>query len=133
MCPPHATDADDVDDRLSIVNQVTLFLTYLGALMIKFQQGFKATGMAEEGYSADFVIVMLIGSALVVALGFGCTVIHGIVSVCYKQKEQSGDTLQDEATDKQTEQSNTPDGEAEDTAGGRSQKAVELSARKLVV
>ena len=39
--------------------------------MIKFQQGFAATGVYEEGYSADLVNVLLIGSALLVALG-GC-------------------------------------------------------------
>jgi hypothetical protein len=134
--PIHATDADDVDDKLSIVNQITLFLTYLGALMIKFQQGFKATGVSEEGYSADFVAVMLIGSALVVALGFGCTVVHGIVSVCFgKQTEQNADTLQDKAADRQTEQTNKEqtnklEGEGEDKTGGTNEAAA-LSAKKL--
>ena len=39
--------------------------------MIKFQQGFAATGVYEEGYSEDLVNALLIGSALLVALG-GC-------------------------------------------------------------
>eukprot|EP00935_MAST-01C_sp_MAST-1C-sp1_P002379 g2379.t1 len=61
--------------------KIMLFLTYLGALMIKFQTGFQATGVYEEGYSADFVSAMLIGSGIVVAFCFGCTVVRSIFSV----------------------------------------------------
>ena len=84
-CPPslqfNGTDIDDVDDKLAVLNQIMLFLTYLGALMIKFQTGFQATGVYEEGYSADFVSAMLIGSGIVVAFCFGCTVVRSIFSV----------------------------------------------------
>jgi hypothetical protein len=39
-----AVRSDPVDDMLSVTNRSMLFLTLLGALMLKFHQGFKAAG-----------------------------------------------------------------------------------------
>ena len=46
-----------------------LILTLVGALMIKFDQGFHATGVYEAGYSKDVVEGMLIASASMVFIG----------------------------------------------------------------
>jgi hypothetical protein len=46
-----------------------LFLTLLGALMLKCIQGFISTGVYEEGYNTTFANGMLVASAAVVALG----------------------------------------------------------------
>jgi hypothetical protein len=65
LCRPYS---DPVDDMLSVMNQSMLFLTLLGALMLKFHQGFKATGVYEEGYDLIFVNMLLIGSAALVVM-----------------------------------------------------------------
>jgi hypothetical protein len=46
-----------------------LILTLVGALMIKFDEGFHATGVYESGYSKDAVQLMLIASASMVFIG----------------------------------------------------------------
>jgi hypothetical protein len=66
ICNP---DIDPVDDQLAITNQIMLILTLVGALMIKFDQGFHATGVYEAGYSMDVVQGMLIASASMVFIG----------------------------------------------------------------
>ena len=47
------------DDRLAITQQVLLFFTLLGGLMVKFQRGFKSTGLYEEGNSEEFISSVL--------------------------------------------------------------------------
>ena len=47
------------DDNLAVSQQILLFFTLLGALMVKFQRGFKSTGLYEEGYSEEFISIML--------------------------------------------------------------------------
>jgi hypothetical protein len=64
VCKPYK---DPADDTLAITTQIMLFLTLLGALMIKFDQGFAATGIYEEGYDTALVNTLLIGSAALVA------------------------------------------------------------------
>ena len=56
-CKPYE---DPVDDTLAITNQAMLFVMLSGALMLKFQQGFSATGIYEEGYDATLVEALLI-------------------------------------------------------------------------
>ena len=63
-----------LDVAVAIWNQMMLFFTLLGALMIKFQQGFSATGVYEEGYDASFVNTLLIAS------GFGVFLVNTLCS-----------------------------------------------------
>ena len=49
----------EADDSLAITQQVLLFFTLLGGLMVKFQRGFRSTGLYEEGYSEEFISAML--------------------------------------------------------------------------
>jgi hypothetical protein len=65
-CKPYK---DPVDDTLAITNQAMLFMMLLGALMLKFKQGFSATGIYEEGYDATLIEALLVGSVATVAIG----------------------------------------------------------------
>ena len=67
------------DDRLAITQQVLLFFTLLGGLMVKFQRGFKSTGLYEEGYSEEFISIMLTISVAAAGVTGGVAVFWAIV------------------------------------------------------
>jgi Ca2+/H+ antiporter len=81
---------DPVDDALAITNQAMLFLTMLGALMIKCIQGFISTGVYEKGYDATFVNGLLVASAIVVALGAVGAVLFSVLRT-HKQLQDEAD------------------------------------------
>ena len=79
---------DPVDDMLAMTNQAMLFLMLLGALMLKVQQGFSATGIYEEGYDAALVEAMLICSALAVAICAMVAIAFSVVGVLASRRDQ---------------------------------------------
>jgi hypothetical protein len=81
---------DPIDDALAITNQAMLFLTLLGALMLKCIQGFISTGVYEEGYNTTFVNGMLVASAAVVALGAIGAVLLSVLQT-HKQLQDEAD------------------------------------------
>lgn len=48
--------------------------------MIKFDDGFKATGIYDEGYNVDQVNVILISSVVVVVVSIGSVVLFTVAS-----------------------------------------------------
>jgi hypothetical protein len=64
---------------ISFADNIPFHLLIIGALMIKFSQGFAATGIYEEGYSPRVVNWLLISSAAAVAIG-GCYTVYQSVS-----------------------------------------------------
>ena len=74
---------------LAMTNQAMLFLMLLGALMLKVQQGFSATGIYEEGYDAALVEAMLICSALAVAVCAIVAITLSVVGVLASRRDQT--------------------------------------------
>jgi hypothetical protein len=87
---------DQVDDRTAITNQLMLFLTLVGALMVKVQNGFTANGLTKEGYDETVVNVLLIGSGMIVALAASFAIIHAGIQVL---RTSSNNTQQDKDND----------------------------------
>jgi hypothetical protein len=81
---------------LAMTNQAMLFLMLLGALMLKVQQGFSATGIYEEGYDASLVEALLICSALAVAICAIVAITFSVVGVLASRRDQAEGT---DATD----------------------------------
>jgi hypothetical protein len=65
-----------------------LFVTLLGALMLKFHQGFSSTGVTEEGYDMNVVNFLLLGSVAVVEVSAMIAVIYSTVSLRKTRSEQ---------------------------------------------
>jgi hypothetical protein len=80
---------EPLDNTLAITNQVMLFVTLLGALMLKFHQGFSSTGVTEEGYDMDVVNFLLLGSVAAVGAVVAVTVTSSAVPL-RKGQSQSG-------------------------------------------
>ena len=98
-CKPYE---DPVDDTLAITNQAMLFVMLSGALMLKFQQGFSATGIYEEGYDAALVEALLICSTLAVATCAIAAIGLSIFRILGSRRDQAEDgrataTLDNEA------------------------------------
>ena len=74
---------------LATTNQAMLFLMLLGALMLKVQQGFSATGIYEEGYDASLVEALLICSALAVAICAMVAITFSVVGVLASRRDQA--------------------------------------------
>ena len=74
---------------LAMTNQAMLFLMLLGALMLKVQQGFSATGIYEEGYDAALVEALLICSALAVAICAIVAITLSVVGVLASHRDQA--------------------------------------------
>jgi hypothetical protein len=93
VCKPYK---DPADDTLAITTQIMLFLTLLGALMIKFDQGFAATGIYEEGYDTALVNTLLIGSAALVATSaVGSVAVSVAKQFCRSEEGTSSFSLSD--------------------------------------
>jgi hypothetical protein len=93
VCKPYK---DPADDTLAITTQIMLFLTLLGALMIKFDQGFAATGIYEEGYDTALVNTLLIGSAALVATSaIGSVAVSVAKQFCRSEEGTSSFSLSD--------------------------------------
>ena len=82
-CKPYS---DRVDDTLAIANQAMLFLTLLGALMLKFHHGFSSMGVYEEGYDPVLVTTTLIGCVIVVAIGAAVAAVVSTVDEIRQQR-----------------------------------------------
>jgi hypothetical protein len=74
---------------LAMTNQAMLFLMLLGALMLKVQQGFSATGIYEEGYDASLVETLLICSVLAVAICAIVAITFSVVGVLASRRDQA--------------------------------------------
>jgi hypothetical protein len=84
-CKPYG---DPLDNTLAIMNQAMLFVTLLGALMLKFHQGFSSTGVTEEGYDMNVVNFLLLGSVAVVAVSAMIAVVYSVISLRKTLSEQ---------------------------------------------
>ena len=130
---------DPVDDTLAITNQAMLFVMVLGALLLKFKQGFSATGIYEEGYDATLIEALLIGSVTAVAIGAitaaGCSTFqvlasrnHQAETAAWKEQEEQ---QQDE--EQQQEEQDLPAGH-ENNSDREPSKSTDITAgRKIVV
>ncbi len=99
----------NVDNVQAIWTQLMLFFTLLGALMVKFEQGFLATGIYEDGYTTDTVNAMLIGSTLLVPLEAFIVVLTTAAKDCCSRQV---DKLQEKAADSlMNKQGNSHDSE----------------------